>query len=138
MTEDAQGERILTDEAELGRILGEMKEGGNFKASLLVNMEGLPLSCISSPFDNETIAAMVALVKNTIRQAREQIGLDDVDEVSVVQGDKMRLVCRYFVAGGEELILAAIAPPHQTYRRLTNQAIRQVKVMWKPSSRGRY
>ena len=138
MTDHAEGDRELTDEAQLLEILREMKELGHFKASLLVDMEGLTLSSISSPFDNETIAAMVALVKNSIRQAREQIGLDDVDEVSVVQGDKMRLVCRYFVAGGEELILAAIAPPHQTYRQLTNRAIRQVKVMWKPSSRGRY
>ncbi len=119
------------EEASLLRILRAMNEEGRFKASVLVSGEGLPVAVVASPFDNDTIAAMVALVKNTIQQAREQIGLDEIDEVSIVQGDKMRLICRYLVAGDEELILAVIAPPHQTYRRLTNRALRQIKQVWK-------
>lgn len=120
----------LTEEASLAEILGVMNEAGHFKASVLVSTEGLPLSSVSSPFDTESIAAMVAMVENTIQQAREQIGLDELDEVSLVQGDKMRLICRYFVAGDEALILAVIAPPYQAYRRLTNRAIKQIKGGW--------
>jgi predicted regulator of Ras-like GTPase activity (Roadblock/LC7/MglB family) len=134
---DRPEEAILTDQAYLGQILGEMNEEGHFKASVLTSADGLPLSSVSSPFDSETIAATVALVKNTIQQAREQIGLDEVDEVSIVQGDKMRLVCRYFVAGDEQLVLAVIAPPYQTYRRLTNRAIARIKRFWKSLHRGR-
>ncbi|NIN65582.1 MAG: hypothetical protein GTO63_12970 [Anaerolineae bacterium] len=119
------------EEASLLRILRAMNEEGHFKASVLVSADGLPVAVVASPFDNDTIAAMVALVKNTIQQAREQIGLDEIDEVSIVQGDKMRLICRYLVAGDEELILAVIAPPYQTYRRLTNRALKQIKQVWK-------
>ncbi len=135
MTESVLKRGVLTEQASLARILREMNDEGHFKASVLVGAEGLPLAWTSSPFDSETIAAMVALVKNTVRQAREQIGLDEIDEVSVVQGDKMRLVCRYFVAGEEELVLAVVTPPYQTYRRLTNRAVRKIKRSWGRPSR---
>ena len=35
------------------------------------------------------------------------------------------------VVGDEELILSVIAPPHQTYRRLTNRALREIKRVWR-------
>ena len=122
---------VVGEEASLARILREMNDEGHFKASVLVSSEGLPLSSAASPFDTDTMAAMVALVKNTIEQAREHMGLDDIDEVSIVQGDKMRLICRYLVVGDEELILSVIAPPHQTYRRLTTRALREIKRVWR-------
>jgi len=120
----------MDEQAYLTEVLREMNDEGHFKASVLVSAEGLPVSAVSSPFDTQMIAAMVTLVRNTVEQARENIGLDEVDEVSVVQADKMRLICRYFIAGQEELVLAAIAPPYHTYRRLTNRAIRRVRLAW--------
>jgi predicted regulator of Ras-like GTPase activity (Roadblock/LC7/MglB family) len=126
-----------SDESSFAHILQEMNEQGRFKASVLVSAEGLPISSVASPFDTDIIAAMVALLKVTIEQARENIGLDEVDEVSLVQGDRMRLICRCFVAGDEELILAVIAPPFQTYRRLTNRAISRIRQAWKSLPRGR-
>ena len=122
------------EQAYLDGILREMNEDGRFKASVLVSAEGLPISSAFSPFDAEMLAAMVTLVRSTVEQARENIGLDEVDEVSVVQADKMRLVCRYFFVGGEELILAVVAPPHQTYRRLTNRALSRIKKALKRST----
>jgi predicted regulator of Ras-like GTPase activity (Roadblock/LC7/MglB family) len=131
MTEQGAGPADLDREVRLARILRLMNEKGRFKASVLVSTEGLPLSSVSSPFDVETMAAMVTLVKSTIERARDNIGLDEIDEVSVVQADRMRLICRYFLAGDEELVLAVVAPPYQTYRRLTNRAIRQIKRAWR-------
>lgn len=131
MSEQGPAEAGLTRQTSLAQILREMTDEGSFKASVLVSSEGLPLSWASSPFNTDTMAAMVALVKNSIRPAREKMGLDDVDEVSIVQRDKMRLVCRYFVVGDEELILAVVAPPHQTYRRLTNRAISRITRTWR-------
>jgi predicted regulator of Ras-like GTPase activity (Roadblock/LC7/MglB family) len=130
---------VSSDEFSLEQILREMNEEGHFKASVLISAEGLSLSSASSPFDTETISAMVALLRNTVEQARMSIGLDEVDEVSIVQADKMRLICRCFVLGEEELILSIIAPPHQTYRRLTNQAISRIRQAWQglPGGRGR-
>jgi predicted regulator of Ras-like GTPase activity (Roadblock/LC7/MglB family) len=130
MTDGQTGKSGAHEQAYLSQVLHGMNEEGHFKASVLVSMEGLPLSAASSPFDTEMLAAMVTLVRNTVEQARENIGLDEVDEVSVVQGDKMRLICRYFSVGEQDVILAVIAPPYQTYRRLTNQAIRRISLGW--------
>ncbi len=131
MSEQGADAAGLDREARLQRILRRMNEEGRFKASVLVSAEGLPLSSVSSPFDVETMAAMVTLVRNTIERARENIGLDKVDEVSVVQADKIRLICRCFLAGEEELVLAVVAPPYQTYRRLTNRALREIQRVWR-------
>jgi predicted regulator of Ras-like GTPase activity (Roadblock/LC7/MglB family) len=114
----------------LDHVLRQMNDEGGFKASVLVSSEGLPITSVSSPFDIEMMAAMVTLVGNTIEQARESIGLDELDEVSVVQADKMRLICRHFSVGEEHVILATIAPPRQTYRRLTNRAIKRIRSAW--------
>lgn len=43
------------EEASLRRILREMNEEGQFKASVLVSAEGLPVAVVASPFDNDTI-----------------------------------------------------------------------------------
>jgi predicted regulator of Ras-like GTPase activity (Roadblock/LC7/MglB family) len=131
MKEQGAGQAGVDLEVRLAGILRLMNEEGHFKASVLVNAEGLPVSSASSPFDVETMAAMVSLVRSTIERARDSIGLDEIDEVSVVQADRMRLMCRYFRAGEEELVLAVVAPPYQTYRRLTNRAIRQIRRAWR-------
>lgn len=119
-----------TSQASFTRILKELKDQGHFTASILVSAEGLPVASVSAPFDTDTVAAMAALIKNVVRQARTQMSLAWVDEVSIVDNDKMRLTCRYFVVDGEELILAIVAPPYQSYRRLTNQAIREIRRCW--------
>lgn len=119
-----------TSQASFIRILEEIKDQGHFMASILVSAEGLPVASVSAPFDTDTVAAMAALVKNVVRQAQTQLGLAQVDEVSIVDNDKIRLTCRYFVADGEELILAIVALPYQSYRRLTNRAIREIRRFW--------
>lgn len=130
MFEGGTGNAEADEQSYLDQVLCEMNDEGQFKASVLVSREGLPISSVSSPFDIEMLAAMVTVVGNTVEQARENIGLDELDEVSVVQADKMRLICRHFSIGEEDVILAAIAPPHQTYRRVTNRAIRRIRSAW--------
>jgi len=127
MHEEGTGKAEAQQQGFLDQVLRAMNEEGRFRASVLVSSDGLPLSSVSSPFDIEMMAAMVTLVVNTIEQARENIGLDELDEISLVQADKMRLICRRFSVGQEQVILAAIAPPHQTYRRLTNRAIKRIQ-----------
>jgi predicted regulator of Ras-like GTPase activity (Roadblock/LC7/MglB family) len=125
-----------TPEAEqagfLDLVLRQMNDEGGFKASVLVSSEGLPITSVSSPFDIEMMAAMVTLVGNTVEQARKSIGLDELDEVSLVQADRTRLICRRFSVSKEQVILATIAPPDRTYRRLTNRAIKRIRSAWEP------
>jgi hypothetical protein len=107
-----------------------MNDEGPFSASVLVGAEGMPLSAASCRFDVEAIAATVLLLKGGVQQSRKLLGLEELDEVSLVQGDGMRLVCRYFAIGDEELILAVIVSSRRSYRRLTSRAIKKIKAEW--------
>lgn len=112
------------------RILHNMNEVGNFKASFLVDVQGLPVAAVTSSYDTDTASAMAALVRNVIEQAQTRIELAEADEVAVRGNDKMRLVSRYFTVGDETLILVVVAPPKQPYRRLTNRAIKALQAAW--------
>jgi len=120
----------LADQTRLARILKEMNDEGPFSASVLAGADGMPLSAAPCRFDVEAIAATVLLLKGGVQQSRKLLGLDELDEVSLVQGDGMRLVCRYFAIGDEELILAVIVSSRRSYRRLTSRAIKKIRAEW--------
>jgi hypothetical protein len=79
----------------------------------------------------EMMAAMVTLVRSSIERAHASTGLGKIDEVSVVQADRLRLLCRHSWAREEEPVLAVVAPPCQMYRRLTSRAIAWNKRVWR-------
>lgn len=113
-------------------ILTQMNRDGSFIASVLASDAGLPVAAAPSPslYDASTVAAMVTLIKDFIQQTQARLDLARVDEVSIVVDDRSRLICRYFEAAGESFVLAVIAPPHQSYRRLTSRAIREIRAEW--------
>jgi predicted regulator of Ras-like GTPase activity (Roadblock/LC7/MglB family) len=117
------------------QILVQMNEEGQFTAAILASDDGLLVAAAPtpSPYDAETVAAMVALVKDFIKQTQTRIGLAEVDEVSIVVGDRSRLICRYFNAGTHPLVLAILAPPNHSYRRLTTRAARDIQAAWQTS-----
>jgi predicted regulator of Ras-like GTPase activity (Roadblock/LC7/MglB family) len=109
------------------RTLKAMNQEGHFQAAVLATRDGLPIATVPPSFDPETSAAMVALMKNVVNRAQSHLRLTEVDEVSIVDSDRKRLVCRYFSHDGEDFILAIIAPPDHRYRRVTTRAIRTIK-----------
>lgn len=113
-------------------ILTRLNREGHFTASVLASEDGLPIAVAPSPspYDGDTVAAMVALVKDFVQQTQTRLGLAEVDEVSIVVADRSRLVCRYFKMEGRPLVLALVAPPHLSYRRLTNRATREIIAAW--------
>lgn len=114
------------------KILMRLNNDGKFTASVLASQDGLPIASAPtpSPYDAEIMAAMVAMVKDFILQTQERLGLAEVDEVSMVVGDRSRLVCRYFVADQQPFVLAVFAPPNVAYRRLTTHAVREIQAAW--------
>ena len=135
----AMNEITTTDYHELSafeKILMALNAEGKFTASVLVSQDGLPVASAPtpSPLDAETMAAMVAMVKDFILQTQERLGLAEVDEVSMVVGDRSRLVCRYFSADHQPFVLAVFAPPNVSYRRATSHAVREIQTAWENSS----
>ncbi len=116
----------------LNQLLTELNRQGGFSASVVATGDGLPIASLAPGLDTDTVAAMVAFVRGVVERARGQMGFARVDEVSVVDDDRIRLVCRYFVIADEALILAVVLPANQRYRKLTNQAVKAIKQIWTP------
>ncbi len=114
----------------LEALLREINVKGGYSASVLATADGLSVAVVPPVYDSEIISAMVALVRGAIERAQTQLNFARVDEVSAVDDDRIRLVCRYFEIEDEPFILAVIVPPEKSYRQLTNQAIRRVRQVW--------
>jgi predicted regulator of Ras-like GTPase activity (Roadblock/LC7/MglB family) len=122
--------KINWQDMTFSKILEEMNEAGQFKASFLVDSQGLPIASLSSTYDADTTSAMTTLVKNVVEQAHFRINLAEAVEVNIRAEDKSHLVCRYFSLGAETLILAVVVPHGRTYRMVTNRAIRAMTLLW--------
>jgi predicted regulator of Ras-like GTPase activity (Roadblock/LC7/MglB family) len=98
----------------------------------IISEGNLPIATVPSDYDTEITAAMVALLRRVARETQDQVGMARLDEVSIRASDRIRLVCRYFSANGEDFILAVVVPSHQRYyRRLTNRAITEIRLTWR-------
>lgn len=126
-----------TEQPSFDQILAQMNVDGQFSASVLASQDGLAIAAAPtpSPYDADTVAAMVALVKDFILQTQTRLGMAEVDEVSMVVNDRSRLVCRYFTADdAQPFVLAVITPPNATYRRVTTRAVREIQAAWASSA----
>jgi predicted regulator of Ras-like GTPase activity (Roadblock/LC7/MglB family) len=113
--------------APLQRILETMKREGGFEAALLTSLDGLPIATVPPDYDSDVAAAMVALIQRVSHDAREELEMAGVDEVTIRDQDYTRLVCRYLDVDGQQMILAALVPDGNYYRRATNRAIHEIK-----------
>jgi predicted regulator of Ras-like GTPase activity (Roadblock/LC7/MglB family) len=109
------------------QALKTMNQRGKLQSATLVTIDGLPIATVPASHDSEATDSMIAVMRGVINRIQHQLRLAQVDEISLIGGDGQRLVCRYFAHGGEEFILAFIAPPDQHYRRVTTQAIHSIK-----------
>jgi len=107
-----------------------MTKEGDFKAAVLSLEDGLPLVSTPAHYEDEMAAAMVTLLNETAKRINHQLRLPQVDEISIVYDDRTRLVCRYFTVDGHKLLLTVLAPPDQSYRRLTNRTIKEIERVW--------
>ncbi len=116
----------------LADILRQMHEEGGFEISVLASKEGLPIATAPRGHNSDLAAAIIALLQQVSNETQSQLDMAAVDEVTIRDQDRLRLVCRYLVVGQEELILAALVPPDHYYRRVTNQAIRKIRETLQP------
>lgn len=103
---------------------------GEFLITVLTDAEGLLMASAPSPgWDAEKQAAVVALVQRAARQA-QAASMDAADEVAIRDVTGRRLVCRPFEVDGQILLLSVLMEAGRPYRRLTNDAIRDVRRAW--------
>jgi len=118
-------------QGKLEKILYKMNKEGDFKAAIISDIDGLSIASVASEFDDQRISAISGIVQEVSDKAERYIGFKRMDEVSMVDDDKFRLVCREFEAEGWQLILTVMVPPYKTYRKLTNTALREISKVLK-------
>jgi predicted regulator of Ras-like GTPase activity (Roadblock/LC7/MglB family) len=111
----------------LEKVLQGIKREGDFRAAIISTLDGLSIASISSQFDDVVLSAISTLFQEASKRAENYIGFKRMDEISLVDDDKFRLVCREFDVGDQQFILTVVVPPYKTYRRLTNSAIREIE-----------
>jgi predicted regulator of Ras-like GTPase activity (Roadblock/LC7/MglB family) len=117
----------------LDRRLALLSREGGFPAAYILNSDGLVMGGISPKYDQMMMSAMASLVIDVIKRSESLLQFKHTDEISLVDDDKNRLVCRPFDVGKKNpsvLILTLITLINQPYRMLTNRAIRDLKTMW--------
>ena len=112
------------------QILTELSWLGSFDAAILATSAGLPIATSPSSLDAQLTAAMVAMLRKVSKDARAELGMDELDEVSLYDRKRSRLACRFFWVDQEELILALLVKEGARYRRLSGHAIRRIQQAW--------
>lgn len=106
-------------------ILEVLNQRGSFTASVLTDSDGLPLAAITKGANElaEVLAAVAPLVERMAQRSNERAGLSAADEVVISNANRSRLVCRFFEANQQRLILACLVPNPVSFRRVMNQMI---------------
>ncbi|HOU24062.1 MAG TPA: roadblock/LC7 domain-containing protein [Anaerolineae bacterium] len=112
------------------QILTELSGLGSLDAAILATSAGLPIATSPSSLDAQLTAAMVAMLRKVSKDARAELGMDELDEVSLYDRKRSRLACRFFWVDQEELILALLVKEGARYRRLSGHAIRRIQQAW--------
>jgi hypothetical protein len=115
----------------LEEILTRIITTGDYEAALLSDSDGLVLARAAADDTALMMAAITAVLREAATQARRQLDLAYINELSLVGDDRFRVVCRFFKTPTKQpLSLTVVVPPDQAYRRLTNQAITQIIEAW--------
>jgi len=108
-------------------ILREMNQDGGFTKSVLASSEGLPIASFPVNPDSELASAMVALLQQVSVETQGHLGLAPVDEVTIRTENRANLVCRTIITGDDWLSLCVLVPANQSYRRVSNRAVRRIR-----------
>ncbi len=113
-------------------ILHRLNTEGEFVASVLTDIDGIPLvSAVTGERDlTEPLAAVVPLVRQSVQRSNEQVGLAEANEVVVNNSDGARLVSRFFAVEGRLFILVCVVPVKRPYRKVMNKAIHGINRLW--------
>jgi predicted regulator of Ras-like GTPase activity (Roadblock/LC7/MglB family) len=120
-------------------ILDRLNTEGEFVASVLTDIDGIPLvSAVTGERDlTEPLAAVVPLVRQSVQRSNEQVGLAEANEVVVNNSDGARLVSRFFAVERRLFILVCVVPVKRPYRKVMNKAIQGLNRLWQqPAATG--
>ena len=105
---------------------------GKFEAFLLFNAEGIPMAGVdfTDQFNTDGLAALSVVLNQSVELTEEFQTHALVDEVSLRISSSHRIVSRPFLVEDVKMILLAIVPNRQAYRRITTTAIHRIQKLF--------
>ena len=113
-------------QANIEKILTWLIEDGALTGAVVASDDGL-LIATAGRADAAIVAAVAAIMKTLAKRAHHEM-----TEIVTRDDRGNKIVSRYFVVDKEPMLLSVNVPAGRTYRRLTNQAIRRLKNVWRP------
>jgi predicted regulator of Ras-like GTPase activity (Roadblock/LC7/MglB family) len=122
---------MMQKQTVLEKTLTEIVSDERYPAALLSDSDGFLLAEATIDDTSAMMAAVTALLRQAATQARQQLALPNVNELTLVSDDRFRLVCRFFqLPTGQSLSLTVMVAPDASYRRVTNNAIKEIQRSW--------
>ncbi|MEZ4316261.1 MAG: hypothetical protein R3F61_02105 [Myxococcota bacterium] len=106
---------------------------GGYVSSLVCTDSGLVVASAGETAAAENTAAVASLFDDVLQRARRDLGFEDVDEVTLDDPTRGRTVIRPLpLEGHTKLFLVVLVPRQATWRRNTNQLIKQLAPILRP------
>ncbi len=118
----------MTQSSELEAILQRSLDEHRFLAAVIATPEGLPLSTAlkGQLSTTEILAAVAPVIQRAAHRSSAYFGLQEPDE-AVIQAGRQKIVCRFFEVNQKPLILIAVVPKSDPYRRTMNRMVRDIR-----------
>ncbi len=118
----------IAPQAEIETRMKAIVRDGHYEAVYLFSEEGLYLARahVENSLDEERLAE-ISLVLNDVQRLANTLGkIERLKEVFMEGENYRKIIFRFFPAFGQNVVLAAVVPPHKTYRRYTNDLQRLI------------
>lgn len=106
---------------------------GGYTASIVCTHTGLLIASDGEAVSDEMLAGFTSLFDDIVVRAQRDLELAAIDEVSIFDASRGRLVIRPVnEAGTPRLFLVVKVPPKATWRRHTNRLLKRLGEMMEP------
>lgn len=120
-------------EAQLTGLLADMNRRGGYSLSLVCTDQGLLVAAAGERERGDVAAGLTSLFDDIVTRAVRDLGLVDVDELTLAEPDAGRLVIRPLARDRvPRLFLVVLVPGGHTWRRLTNRITRELLALLAP------
>lgn len=120
-------------EAQVNAILRAMNARGGYPLALVCTDRGLLVAAAGEPVRSETLAGFTSLFDDIVDRAARDLGLADIDEITLSDARAGRFVVRPLSRDSEpRLFLVVQVPRDRTWRRNTAAAARDLLTRLRP------
>ncbi|MEL6343704.1 MAG: hypothetical protein AAFV53_11275 [Myxococcota bacterium] len=119
-------------EARLTNLLRELNRQGSYRLSLLCTEQGLLLGSAGALEQCEQAAGLTSLFDDIVVRAVRDLSVSRVDELTLVDDAGIRYIIRPLPLSTLRVFLVVAAPRNATWRRNTNQLVRDLQPLLEP------